>query len=535
MDDLLITNAVILDGTGGPGREGSVAVSGDRIRAVGGVELTTAKRVIDARGLAVSPGFVDIHGHSDYYLLIDPRAASKVRQGVTTEVGGNCGYSPAPIAGEALEERRESYRTLHGLDANWTTLRDYYGRIEAQGLAMNFATLVGHNTVRASAMGWANRPATSEEIATMAEMVRAGMADGALGLSTGLVYSPACFAPPDELQALAAAAAGKGGILTVHMRSESAAVVEAVTEAINASRAAQIPLQISHLKTAGKANWAKLDAVFNLIEAAQTEGLDVTCDRYPYIASHTSLDSVLPNWVMEGGPKRAVVRLQDAKVRRKIREEFAAQKRTASDWDRVMIAICHRPEHKPLEGLTLLKASQQAGTELYSLLFNLLVSEAFKVEALFFSMDEGNLRRILAKPYCMIGSDAGARATDGPLGGGHPHPRGFGTYPRVLGHYVREERVLDLPVAIKKMTLDPCRKFGLADRGVIREGAFADLVLFDPDRIADNATYDEPVTYPTGIKAVIVNGLIVVDHGEAMDARPGRVLRRTGFNTPRPA
>lgn len=530
MADLLITGAEIVDGTGGPPMTGEVVIEGDRIVTVGKPTSTSGgsggRRVINARGLIACPGFVDVHGHSDYHLLVNPRAESKVKQGVTTEIGGNCGYSPAPIGGEALDERREMCRRLYGLELDWERLDDYFHRVAQQGCAMNFATLVGHNTIRASVMGGADRPPTPDELNRMVELVRAGMREGALGLSTGLVYPPACFSGTEELITLARAAQEAGGLFATHMRSEGKAVVEAVEESLRVAREAGVSVQISHLKTAGQENWGKLERVLTLIEAARRDGLDVTCDRYPYTASYTTLTTVLPTWVLEGGRTAAVARLKDVQVKRKIREQYAKERRGADYWERIMIAQVTLEKHKSFEGLTISQAWRQAGRELYSFLFDLLIEEEGLVEAIFFSMSDENLREILRQPYVMLGTDAAAVAHDGPTHQGKPHPRTFGTYPKFLGQFVRDEGLLDLSTAVRKCTSDPCRKFGLTGRGLLTAGAYADLVLFDPDRVADRADYPDPWRDPEGIRYVIVNGEVTVEDGEHTGQLAGRILRR---------
>ena len=522
MFDLVIAGATIVDGSGSPPVAGDIALRGDRIAAVGTVPATGARRVIRAQGLVVCPGFVDVHSHSDYFLLLNPRAESAVRQGVTTEIGGNCGYAAAPIWGAWGEERARTHRDLYGLDPRWQSVREYFAHLAAEQPSINFGLLLGHNTIRGSVMGGAARPPTGEELGAMVAAVRQGMRDGALGLSTGLIYAPACFAGPEELVALARAAREEGGVLTCHMRSEGDGLLEAIREILDVAQAAQIPLQISHLKTSGERNWGKLPEALGLIEEARSCGQDVAADRYPYTASNTGLQAVLPAWALEGNRLEQLARLRDPAVRRRLAEELADRR-----WDRVMIAEVTQEPHRRYEGLRVSDAAKGVGKAPLEFVCDILVEEEARVDAIFFTMSEENLEHILTRPYVMVASDSGTRAHVGPLSRGRPHPRTFGTFPRVLGMYVRDRRLLDLPTAIRKMTGDPCRRFGLVDRGLVAPGCVADLVLFDPDAVGDRATYEAPFQYPAGIRFVIVNGVITVEEGDHTGARAGCVLTRS--------
>jgi N-acyl-D-amino-acid deacylase len=523
--DLVIRGADLLDGTGANARRADLAVAGDRIAEIGRIDSSRGRRVIEAAGLALSPGFVDIHSHSDYHLFLQPTADSAVRQGVTLEIGGNCGYAAAPIWGPWLEERAVIYRDLYGLDHDWQGVADYFKRLEAVGISENFGLLMGHNTLRGSVMGGADRAPSSEELQAMVEGARHGMAEGALGLSTGLVYTPACFSKPDELAAIAAAVREAAGILTCHMRSEGDGLLEAIEEIIAVASRAAVPLQISHLKTSGERNWSKLGMAFQLIEDARARGLDVSCDRYPYTASNTGLQAVLPTWALEGGQQERGERLRNPAARARIARELTTHY-PPDYWSRLMISEVTREEHRHYEGLRVIEAARRAEQPPIDFVLDLLIAERTQVDAIFFTMCEENLEAILQKPYAMIGSDSGCRAHEGPLSRGRPHPRTFGTFPRVLGHFVRERQVLDLPTAIKKMTLDPCRKLGLMDRGRLQPGCVADLVLFDPATVSDTATYEAPIQYPAGIHHVFVNGVQVVQGGAHTGARPGRAVRR---------
>jgi len=529
--DILIRGAQVFDGGGSPALEADIAIDSGKLVAVGGDPASqSARRLIDARGLAAAPGFVDIHGHSDYHLLLTGTAESAVLQGVTCEIGGNCGYAAAPIWGPWWEDRARSYRDTYGLDHAWHGVTEYFRRLLVPGISINFGLLVGHNTLRGSAMGGADRTASAEELQSMVAALERGMDEGALGLSTGLIYSPACFSPPEELVTLTAAAGRKGGILTAHMRSEGDGLLEAIREVIAAAEAGGAPLQISHLKTSGEQNWGKLSQVFDLIESAQGRAVDVTADRYPYAASNTDLQAVLPKWAIEGSKSEQTARLGDPAVRARIQQEMGEGTK-AQDWSQVMISEVVREEDRRYLGLRVDAAARVAGEEPLTFVLDLLYREQTQVDAIYFTMNEANLREILRKPYVMIGSDSGCRAHYGPLSAGRPHPRTFGTFARVLGHYAREVGLFDLATAIRKMTSDPCRRLGLGDRGWLRPGYAADVVLFDPSRVRDTATYEEPIRYPVGIHTVLVNGVVTVEAGEHTGARAGSIVRRSSGNT----
>ncbi len=525
--DILIRGGRVYDGGSGPPVVADIAVRGDRIIAVGrDVSPQSAHRVVEARGLVLCPGFVDIHGHSDYHLLLIPTAESAVLQGVTAEIGGNCGYAAAPIWGPWWEDRAKSYRDIYGLDHAWHDVAAYFRRLMDIGISINFGLLIGHNTLRGSGMGGADRAPTPEEMQAMVAALERSLDEGGLGLSTGLVYSPACFSSPEELATLTAVAGRKGGILATHMRSEGEGLLEAIHEVIAAAETARTPLQISHLKTYGERNWGKLSQAFELIESAQRRGVDVTADRYPYTAANTGLQAALPRWALEGSKAEQTARLGDPAVRARIRQDIGDGP-NARDWSQVMISEVTRSENRRYQGLRVDAAARVAGKETLTFVLDLLQVEQTQVDAIYFTMSEDNLRAILQKPYVMIGSDSGCRAHYGPLSTGRPHPRTFGTFARVLGHYARDERLFDLPTAIRKMTSDPCRRMGLGDRGWIRPGYAADIVLFDPNRIRDTATYEEPIRYPAGVHMVLVNGTVAVEAGEHTGAREGQILRRT--------
>ncbi|MFQ5646897.1 MAG: amidohydrolase family protein [bacterium] len=520
--DLVIKGGAVYDGRNNPPVRLDIGLKGDSIHSLG--SGLSGDIVIDAYGLAVCPGFIDIHSHSDYYHLINPRAESKIRQGVTSEVVGNCGYSAAPVEGKILEERRKIYRQEFGLDLDWRSMTEYYRRMEAADLTLNLAPLVGHNTVRAAVMGGSvNRPPTALERKKMSGFLRASMEAGAWGLSTGLIYPPACFAGADELVELNRAVAERGGVFTTHIRSEGPGLVEAVAEVIGIARESGVSLQISHLKTSGSANWHKLGEVFKLIESAREEGLDVTADRYPYLASNAGLGVLLPDWALEGGAETAVKRLKTPETRQKIREEIR-EKHPSEFWEAVRISVAVSEKSKIYEGKNVREAA--GSSDRIEFVFDLLIENKMQVEAIYFTMCRENLERIIRKPYVMVASDSAVRADYGPLSRGCPHPRAFGTFPRAIREFALNRELLELKEVIYKMTGFPASKLGLCRRGTIEEGAYADLVVFDPGTITDRAGYDDPFPYPAGITQVLVNGKLIIDQGTRLDRFAGLMLRK---------
>ncbi len=526
MYDIIFHHATIFDGLGGEPYEGALAVRGDAIAAAGSAVNGPARREVDARGLALSPGFVDIHGHSDYYLLINPEAHAKVRQGVTTDVGGNCGYAASPIRGAESEERKKWYREQFDLDIPFESVGEHLDHVDEVGVSINYAHLAGHNTIRSSVMGGEARAARAEELAAMEEMLGTSMEQGAFGLSTGLVYAPACFAEKEELITLCRVSARKGGLLATHMRSEGDTLLEAIEEVMGVAAAAGLPLQISHLKTAGERNWDKLDEAFTRIERARERGEDVTCDRYPYTASNTHLSALLPDWAHDGALDEKLARLAESEARAKIRGEIMEAHPEPSYWEKILISRVFTEANNTCEGLTLARLGEARGMAPVDAMLDLLIEERMNVEILIFMMSSENMRRILGKPYVMVGSDAGALTHEPPLGGGRPHPRNFGTFPFVLGALARDEGLFSMAEAIRKMTSAPCARLGIADRGRLAAGMKADLVLFDPDKIRDKCTYEHPVAYPSGIEMVLVNGEFVVEDGNHTGTHPGRALRK---------
>ncbi len=531
---LLIKNITIYDGTGAEGYKADILVDGDRIAEIipsppaGDGRVGAAApgaRVIDGSGLAACPGFIDIHAHSEYSLLAEPAAPSKVMQGVTTEVSGNCGMSAAPLIGEAAKARQSELAEL-GVERTWDNFGGYFEALEKARPALNFATCCGHGNLRASVLGYADRGPSEDEFRRMEALLGEAMEAGALGLSTGLIYPPGVYSDTEELVRLAKTAGRMGGLYTSHMRSEGARVIEAIEEAITIGREAGIPVQISHLKTAGPSNWPKLPAIIETIERARAGGVDVTADRYPYTASSTDLDAILPSWAYEGGAARELERLKDKETRALLVKEVLENHPVPEYWGRVMIASVVTEGNRALEGKTLAEAAKARGQEAVDALMDILVEESVRAQAIYFSMSEENLIKLLKQPWLMAGSDSTARAISGVTRQGKPHPRGFGSFPRLLGRYVRETGALTLPQAVRKTSGMAADRLGLARRGYLRPGYFADILVFDPATIADTAAYEDPYRFPSGIKCVIVNGEIAVEDGVQTAARAGRVLKR---------
>lgn len=528
MLDLKVVGGRLIDGTGAPARRGDLGIRGDTITAIGDLSAEPAGRTISAAGRAVTPGFIDVHSHSDWRLWANRRAESKIRQGVTTEVVGNCGFSPAPVSDEFREELRGFALYLPpGMDFSWRSMGEYLRRYESEGVAVNVAQLVGHGTLRLAAMGFARRPPTAREQATMERLLEESMAQGACGLATGLIYAPGSYAATEEIVAVARRAGAAGGFYASHIRGEGATLLEAVAEAIRVGREGGLPVQISHIKAAGRANWGRVKDALALLDAARAEGLDVMADVYPYTASSTTLRTLLPDWVLEGGLEAMLARLGDPAVRARVRTELTGGAESLTrglGWDDIMVA--YSPSRPDAQGRRLSQIAAEGGMDPLDTAIELIVSEHGKGYMILFQLDEADLRRALGHPQVMIGSDGSALAVEGELGAGTPHPRSYGTFPRVLGHYAREQRLLPLEDAVRKMTGLPGRRLGLADRGILAVGTKADVVVFDPARVADLATYEEPHRYAAGIDHVLVNGRAVIADGEHTGALPGRVLAR---------
>jgi N-acyl-D-amino-acid deacylase len=535
--DLILRGGRIIDGTGNPWYRGDLAIRDGKIAAIGRLGDSKTDAVLDAKDLMVVPGFIDAHSHADGSTLYFREMKSLVMQGITTVVGGQCGGSPAPID-PSLREEMEARRAKvlpPEVDPSitWTTFDDYLKLEEESGLGINIAHLVGHGTIRIASMGREARDPTSEELERMRELTAEAMEAGAFGISTGLIYPPGIFAKTDEIVEVAKVAARYGGVYDSHIRGEGKTLMESLEEAIAVGEKAGIPVQISHHKAATKSIWGKSVESLRMLEEARERGVDVTVDQYPYRAGSTSLATCLPPWAHDGGMERLLERLSDPDARERMRpdieegipgwENFAGE----LGWENVMVSSVRSDENKPSEGKNLEEIREMRGdADAFTTLFDLILEEEGSVGMIIFAMEEGDVRRIMSHPLQMVGTDSGASAADGFMRRGKPHPRGYGSYPKILGQYVRELGVLGLEEAVRKMTSFPAQRFGIPDRGILRPGMWADVVVFDPKTVTDKATYQDPHQYPEGLEYVIVNGRIAVEKGKHTGTLAGRTLRR---------
>lgn len=535
--DVLITGGKIFDGTGGGWFSSDIGVSDGKIAAMGRLTGSRAELEIDGGGLAVSPGFIDPHSHTDITILPFPTADSKVMQGVTTEVVGNCGLAVAPIKRRNLNLLKQYIGAFHPeisslLPWSWETLAEYYEVVERAGISVNLAPLVAEGTVRISVMGFENRLPTEEELAEMKAMVEEGMRDGAFGLSTGLVYPPGVFTRTDELIELAKAAARYGGLYSSHIRGEGDTLLPSVLEAIEIGRLARIPVLISHIKVMGRENWGMSGKIIYEIGRARSEGVDVSADQYPYTAGSTVFSAVLPPWAQEGGILKVVERLRNPATRARLKRDFERGLPGWQNWvknvgwDGFRVVSFSREENKRYRGRTIAEIAEMRGEDPFETAMDIIVEEAGGPMVVLFYGSDHDVENYMRCPDIMVSTDAFGIAPEGPIDMGLQHPRTYGTYPRILGRYVREKGVLTLAEAIRKMTSLPARKLGILDRGLLRPGMWADVVIFDPATVIDRATYDDPIQYPEGIRHVLVNGEVVVEEGEHTGARPGRVLKK---------
>ena len=527
MDDLLIRGGLVIDGSGAPGREADVAVLDGRIAAVEPRSARPARRVIDARGHVVAPGLIDIHTHSDFTLPLNQRAESKIRQGVTLEVVGNCGFSVAPVLpGRAQMQREYLASSAPSLEFRETTFAAYVAAFPAT--SVNVILQVGHNTLRLMTAGLENRPVTAAELGTMERMLEEALAVGAWGLSSGLFTAPGNFADAAEIHALARVLRRHGAAYSTHMRDESDHIFEAVREAIAVAETTGVHVQIAHLKLSGVNNWGGAAKLLAEIEAARRRGLPVDCDAYPYDTATNPLRNLLPRWVMEGGIPAMLERLRVRDVRTRIRGEIARSGLTnfgrIPSWDVVRVAIS--PQMPENAGRTLGDIARSRSADPIDAVADYVVADRGETRILITSMTDADVREITRAPWVTVGSDGNALAVTGITGQGKPHPRYYGTHAHVLGPYVRDLRLLTLETAVAKMTGVAARALGLRDRGVLYPGAWADVVIFDPARIADRSTYEEPHRYATGVSTVLVNGEVTIDGGDHTGALSGRVIRR---------
>jgi dihydroorotase/N-acyl-D-amino-acid deacylase len=537
--DVLITNGRIVDGTGAPWFAGEVAIAGDRIVAIGRLAGRQARQTIDASGLVVAPGFIDMLGQSEFNVLVDGRAASKILQGITTEITGE-GTSIAPVNERMIREAKPGWDHFKVVQ-DFTTLAGYFQRLETRSrTTINIGTFVGAGSVRDHVIGSDNVPSTPATLDRMKALVADAMKDGALGLSSSLQYVPDRFNTTEDLVELAKVAASYGGVYLTHLRSESAQIDQALDETFTVAERANIPAEIWHLKTAYRANWGRMPAVLQRIEAARARGLDVTANQYPYTRASNDLDSCLPTWVREGTNDQMLARLKDPALRARIKAEMDDPNTTGweNQWygsgggEGVMVASVLNAGLRKYEGLTLAQIGRAAGQDPRDALIDLVIADQGQTACIIAIMDEADVRAALAHPLVSIDTDSGARAEDGPLSESRSHPRAWGTFARILGRYVREERLLTLEEAIRKMTSRPAARVGLHDRGILRPGMAADITVFDPATIRDVATFEDPNRYSVGVRHVFVNGRAVVTDGAITAARPGRPLRGPGYRLP---
>lgn len=544
--DVLISGGTVYDGSGAAPFVGDVAINGDRVVAVGDLSAATAESVVDATGLAVSPGFVNMLSWATESLIVDGRSQGDLRQGVTLEVFGE-GNSLGPMNAAMKEEWLETFVDYVGseqraaellggaVEVPWTTLGDYLEFLETKGISTNVASFLGATTTRIHELGYADRAPNEEDLERMRQLVHTAMREGAMGIGSSLIYAPAFYAKTDELVAISSVAAEYGGMYISHMRSEGNRLLEAVEELIGISRAAGLPAEIYHLKQGGEQNWDKLDQVIEMVEAARTEGLRITADMYNYIAGSTGLDAAMPPWVQEGGYDAWAERLRDPSVRARVAAEMVAQQ---DDWENLMqgatpegslLVEFRNPNLRGYIGRTLADVAAERGTSAQKTAMDLVVEDGSRVQVVYFLMSEDNVKRQIALPWVSFDSDAGSMAPEPPFTDGSTHPRAYGNFARLLGKYVREEGVIPLEEAIRKLTSLPTTNLSISDRGMLAEGYYADVVVFDPATIIDHATFEDPHQYSTGVVHVFVNGGQVLRDGEHTGATPGRVVRGPGW------
>ncbi len=522
MTDFILRGGIVYDGLGGPGITADIAVTGDSITAVGDLSQEQASQILDITGLAAAPGFIDIHTHSDFSLLINRPMRSSIAQGVTTEVVGNCGTSIGLVTLKDVFTQERRWAERGGTELNWTRLSEYLARVEDGGTACNVATLAGHGTIRKSVLGFDDRPPASDELTEMQRLLSGALDDGAIGLSTGLEYLPGGYAQHDEIAALAALARDAGGFYATHIRNEGDTLVESIQEALNVSEATGIPLQLSHHKSEGRANWGKPQITLPMMAQARASGLDVLTDQYPYTAFMTGLSVILlPRWVNDGTAEDTLALLRDPEARTRMLAEINAQ---PWDWDTVQIGIART--RRDTQGLTLTELGKHVGKSPAEAAIDLLSDEDGFVAAVHFAMSETDVEFILNDPHTMIGSDGVANDPASDMAQDKTHPRTYGTFPRVFSHYVRGREVLSIAEAVRRMTSLPAQRLKLTDRGVIKVGAKADITVFNPLTVEDCATFADPHQFPAGIHHVLVNGRFAQQNGVQTDALSGKILRR---------
>ncbi len=532
--DIVITNGHIIDGTGSPWYSGDIGVRDGKIAFIGILSEASRNRTIDARGMVVAPGFIDMLGQSEVTILVDPRLPSKIYQGITTEITGE-GESIAPLNDAILRADQEQFEHYR-IHPDWRTFREYFSRLEKQRMAINLASYVGATRVRRVVLGDNDVQPTPSQIEQMKELVRQAMRDGAVGVSTSLEYAPAPYAKTEELIALAAEASKFGGIYATHMRNEGTGILTAIDEAVRIGREAHIPVEIWHFKVGGKPSWGRMPEAIAKVNAARAEGLDVSADTYAYTAWFNDFSAFIPAWAHDGGNVKLIERLKDPATRERIRKDML----TPSDqWDNewqeipgpeaVLVGVVHNPKLLPLQGKTLAEIAKLWNKDSMDALFDLLIEDHALTSVAVFGMSEPDVSLALQQPWVSVDNDSSGTSPDGILGQEHPHPRAYGTFPRILRKYVREEHKLTLEDAIRKFSALPAQRMRFVDRGVLKAGMCADIVIFDPATIHDAATFDKPNQLSQGMEYVLVNGVLVIDQAKMTGALPGKVLRGPGY------
>ena len=532
--DLVITNGHIIDGTGSPWYSGDIGIRDGRIAAIGNLSGAARKRTIDAKGKIAAPGFIDMLGQSETTILVDPRLPSKIYQGITTEITGE-GGSAAPMNDAILAADRAAYEH-YKINPDWRTFRQYFARLEKQGMGINLASYVGATQVRRMVLGDADVQPTPAQLEEMKTLVREAMLDGAVGVSTALEYAPAPYAKTEEIIALASEASKFGGIYATHMRNEGSSVLEAIDEAVRIGREAHIPVEIWHFKVAGKANWGRMPESIARVNQARAEGVDVTANTYAYTAWFNSMSAFVPAWAHDGGDAKLIERLKDPAARARIRKDMETP---SKDWDNewqeiggpedVMIGVVQNPELKKFQGKRITDVAKAWNKDPMDALLDFLIADKAFTEVAVFGMSEPDVALALQQPWVSIDNDSPGTSPEGILGEEHPHPRAYGTFPRILRKYVREEKKLTLPEAIRKFSALPAQRMRLTDRGVLKQGMWADVVVIDPGTVRDLATFDDPNRLSEGMEYVFVNGVPVVEDGKMTGALPGKVLRGAGY------
>ncbi len=532
--DLVITNGHIVDGTGSPWYSGDIGIRDGRIAAIGNLSAAARKRTVDAQGKVVAPGFIDMLGQSETTILVDPRLPSKIYQGITTEITGE-GGSAAPLNDTIVANDRPGY-AHYKVNPDWRTFRQYFARLEKQGMGINLASYVGATQVRRMVLGDADVQPTPEQLEKMKALVRDAMRDGVVGVSTSLEYAPAPYAKTEEIIALASEASKFGGIYATHMRNEGSSVLEAIDETVRIGREAHIPVEIWHFKVAGKANWGHMPDSVARVNQARAEGVDITADTYAYTAWFNSMSAFVPPWAHDGGDAKLIERLKDPATRARIRKDMETP---SKDWDNewqeisspqdVMIAVVQNPALKKFQGKRLTEVAAMLNKDPMDALFDLLIEDKGFTDCAVFGMSEPDVALALQQPWVSVDNDSSGTSPEGILGEEHPHPRAYGTFPRILRKYVREEKKLTLEEAIRKFSALPAQRMRLTDRGVLKQGMWADVVVFDPKTVRDVATFDDPNRLSEGMEYVLVNGVPVIESGKMTGALPGKVLRGAGY------